>query len=111
MKMGNSIYDFSHHPPFMRQSVHNENNRSRDLSGEYTLLSEHFYYFGDHPLLLPEHLRGIVPRTQGHRSISNKPYLKPFLEWLESLNLKSNINYMVSLQAEFLPNGASARSI
>ena len=49
-RVGDSIYDFSTNPATIRRSVHDERNRKRDLSGEYVLLSTHFYYFGDRPI-------------------------------------------------------------
>ena len=67
--------------------MHGVYEREHDLRGEYALLSEHFYYFGDKPIALPEELQDMVQRTQGHRSVSNAPYLDPFLDWLGELNL------------------------
>jgi hypothetical protein len=47
--VGDAIYDFSTDPSGVRKSVHNESHRDHDLGGQYALLSEHFYYFGDRP--------------------------------------------------------------
>lgn len=42
-RVGDCIYDFSgKKEPTIRLSVHNENNRRRDLGGNYVLLSKHF---------------------------------------------------------------------
>jgi Nucleotide modification associated domain 2 len=82
---GDSIYDFSAHTPSLRPSVHHEKDRSRDLSGEYVLLSNHFFYFGDQPVALPEALLGIVKQGKGHRSRSNTPYVDDFVRWIHSL--------------------------
>lgn len=46
-RCGDSIYDFSTPIPSLRPSVHNEKNQRTDLGGEYVLLSNHFFYFGD----------------------------------------------------------------
>lgn len=92
--LGDAIYDFNEDPPRIRPgSVHNDSNRQTDLNGEYALLSEHFFYFGNQPIALPEHLRGLVQRAQGHRSVSNAPYLEPFLDWLNGLGLQPNHLY------------------
>src|SRR4051812_5141942 len=46
-RLGDAIYDFRFNPPRLRESVHSERNRRCDLSGQYVLISEHFYYLGD----------------------------------------------------------------
>ncbi len=92
-RLGDAIYDFSFDPPKVRASVHNSSNRARDLRGQYALISDHFYYFGDQPLPLPSHLLPIVNQTQGHRSSANDRYISEFSQWLESLNLKPNFLY------------------
>lgn len=90
-RMGDCIYDYSNgHPPKLRWSVHNEDNRKRDLSGENALLSTHFYYFGDKPVRLPEELHPIIHATQGHKSNLNDAYVEPFSQWLEGLGYKKN---------------------
>ena len=91
--LGDAIYDFSEDPPGVRQSVHNVRDRQRDLSGQYVLLSDHFYYFGDNPIPLSEHLVPIVRQQQGHRSHLNADYVEPFLDWLSRLELTPNQLY------------------
>ena len=88
--VGDAIYDFAEDPPRTRPSAHDDSNRDHDLSGEYALLSEHYYYFGDHPIALPEHLQVIVKRGPGHRGPENAPYVEPFLDWLAGLRLQPN---------------------
>lgn len=65
--VGDSIYDFSHSPPKIRMSVHNENNRVTDLNGLNALISSHFYYFGDKAVEIPKELLGIIKQGQGHK--------------------------------------------
>jgi hypothetical protein len=91
---GDSIYDFSSSifPPPLRPSVHSEGNRSTDASGRFVLLSNHFFYFGDHPVALPEELLGIVKQGQGHRSDKNSEYVGVFIDWIESLTPKYPLN-------------------
>jgi len=93
-RVGDCIYDFSGgEQPTMRPGVHDERNRQRDLSGENALLSDHFYYFGDHPRPLPKHLRPIIQQTQGYKSSANAPHVEPFIDWIEGLGLKPNELY------------------
>jgi len=82
-RLGDSIYDFSVDPPSQRDGVHGPENVHTDLGGLNVLLSSHFYYFGDRPLLLPKSLLPIVKQGQGHRSWSNQPYITDFVAWLE----------------------------
>ncbi len=82
---GDSIFDFSTPIPSLRPSVHNEKNRSTDLSGECVLLSDHFFYFGDQPVALPEALRKIVKQGPGHRSRDNAPFVDAFVRWIDNL--------------------------
>jgi hypothetical protein len=84
-RLGDSIYDFSTDPPTLRRSVHSLDNREHDLAGERALLSDHFFYFGDNPVPLPEDLRAIIKDNQSHKSTSNAPYVERFIQWIESL--------------------------
>jgi hypothetical protein len=91
---GDCIYDYGGGAyPTIRPAVHNECHRKRDLSGEYALLSQHFYYFGDRPVPLPEHLHPIIHRTQGHKSIQNQPYAQSFVDWIEGIGYWKNRLY------------------
>jgi hypothetical protein len=84
-RSGDSIYDFSTSTTTLRPSVHGEGNKETDLSGKYVLLSNHFFYFGDQPVALPEALLGIVKQGQGHRWPTNAPYVDAFVRWIHSL--------------------------
>jgi len=82
-RIGDCIYDFSNPSnPKIRKSVHTEKNMKRDLGGEYALLSNDFYYFGDQPKPLPNNLKGIRNQGQGHRSKSNNDYVDDFIDWI-----------------------------
>lgn len=81
-KVGDCIYDFSSIHPYIRKGVHDERNRHRDLGGEYALLSDHYYYFGNKPQVLPEYLKPIVRQGQGHKSTSNNQYFHLFIDWI-----------------------------
>lgn len=70
-------------------------NRSKDLSGEYVLISDHFFYFGDNPRPLPKHLVALAQNTRGHRSRLNDELFLPFLEWLKKSRFTPNKLYGV----------------
>lgn len=89
-RLGDSVYDFSSSPPRIRESVHGEQDRERDLGGGFVLLSSDFRYLGDRPIDLPESLRPVSELTQGHRSNANETFVQPFLEWLAGLDLERN---------------------
>jgi hypothetical protein len=94
LQNGDCIYDYGTGKyPKMRRAVHNEGHRKHDLGGQFALLSQHFYYFGDHAVPLPEYLYPIIHATQGHKSIQNQPYLDLFLDWIENLGYKRNKLY------------------
>ena len=86
-RVGDAIYDFTKDPPRTRSSAHDDSHRDHDLSGKYALLSERFYYFGDYPIALPEHLQGLVKRGPGHRGPENAPFVEPFVGWLTELQV------------------------
>ena len=85
LRVGDCIYDYSAgEPPQMRWGVHDERNRKRDLGGEFSIISNHFFYFGDKSVKLPNSLKPIIHTTQGHKSNANQPYLSEFIRWIES---------------------------
>ena len=89
--VGDCIYDYSlGDEPRLRNSVHQERNRKRDLSGRNVLLSQHFYYFGNRPIALPESLKPIIHAQQGHKSRLNEPYRAAFVEWIDGQGLTPN---------------------
>ncbi|HET7143320.1 MAG TPA: hypothetical protein VFI68_04790, partial [Anaerolineales bacterium] len=51
MRMGDCIYNFiSPENISMRTGIHKEENKEKDLSGLYALVSKQFYYFGSQPV-------------------------------------------------------------
>ena len=81
---GDCIYDFSEGvPPKVRQSVHTEKNRPKDVSGKYSLLSTHFYYFGEKPVALPNDLKIFVKGTQGHLVFEDIEIIERFEQWIK----------------------------
>lgn len=84
LRLGDSIYDFSHQPATQREGVHNHKNEVTDLKGKYALLSTHFYYFGDQAIPLPQNLKAIAQNQQGHRRQLNAQYAEKFIDWIDS---------------------------
>ena len=90
-KVGDCLYDYSTGKIIMRDwGAHQLENMKRDLSGEFVLLSDHFYYFGSKTVPLPNHLLKIVKQGQGHKSKSNAPYLEKFIEWITTFKKQKN---------------------
>lgn len=80
---GDCIYDYSEElEPAIRNSVQNENDRQRDLSGENALLSDRFYYFGEAAEPLPENLKQLIKRGTGHKIIEEVFIISTFEKWI-----------------------------
>jgi hypothetical protein len=110
LRLGDCIYDYSDgEPPKIRWSVHDERNRKTDLGGEYALLSNHFYYFGDKPVELPNNLQAIIHSTQGHKSNANQPYVDEFVKWINGYEL-NRLYGEPQLKSEFIVEKEKIRS-
>ncbi|MGZ3617550.1 MAG: Nmad2 family putative nucleotide modification protein [Ktedonobacteraceae bacterium] len=83
-RSGDSIYDFSTSPPLLRPSVHGEENQKTDLKGGWVLLSNHYFYFGDSPVDLPEELLEIVKKGPGHKANFDPYDVDAFIHWIHS---------------------------
>lgn len=88
--VGDSIYRFGSVTSkkgrvSQRPSVHGKLDQKRDLSGCNVLLSDHFFYFGDKPVVLPKELMPIVHQTQGHKVRLNHKYRSQFVDWIEQV--------------------------
>lgn len=102
-RVGDCIYDYSQgSPPGLRDSVHSERNRETDLGGVNALISSHFYYFGDHPIQLPDPLWPLAHKQQGHKVKANQSYAAQFVQWLEDSAYEPNKLYgEPQLKSEF----------
>lgn len=89
-KLGDAVYDYSEVPPRKRPGLHGREDRERNLRGKFALISDHFYYFGDDPEPLPDHLAEIAYVRRAHRSKTNKRFVEPFEQWIEGLGLRAN---------------------
>ena len=100
-RMGDCIYDFSNGiEPNLRKGVHNELNRKRDLGGENALLSSEFYYFGEEPRKIPDNLKPIIKKNQGHLRIENFDLIERFAKWINGFK-KNKIYAEPQLKYEF----------
>ena len=108
-KVGDCIYDFDSDPEGkLRPSVHGLKNRNHDLNGKYTLLSEHFYYFGKNAIHLPPDLTVIIKQGPGQQSVANDPFKEEFIDWIENLGYEVNLIHENSqIRRDF---GASKRN-
>lgn len=69
-------------------NYHYEEDLVHDLSGEYVLISEHFYYFGKDAIDIPEEFLSIIKKGPGHKSNFNEFLINELIEWLRE-NYKS----------------------
>lgn len=100
-RIGDCIYDYHNGTePTMRKGVHNETNRERDLSGQSALLSNHFYYFGEEPRPLPDNLKPIIKKNQGHLKIEKTDLIDKFEKWISQFD-KNRIYADPQLRHEF----------
>jgi hypothetical protein len=100
-KMGDCIYDYSNsEEPTMRKGVHNEWNRERDLGGKNALVSDRFYYFGEEARIIPDDLRRIIKKNQGHLKVENQDLLERFESWIFSFE-KNKVYANPQLKYEF----------
>ena len=105
-RVGDSIYDFESGKQQLLPSVHNKFNICTDLGGRHTLLSDHFYYFGDDAKPIPPEYKSIIKQGQGHKSNANDPVKQDFIMWLESQHFVLNKMYGdPQIQIEFTKKG------
>lgn len=87
-QLGDCLYDYSKgSPPTQRKGQHRAVDQDRDLSGENALISNHFYYFGEHPVPLPEDLYPLIKKSQGHKIVRNPALIARFEEWVSRQEL------------------------
>jgi hypothetical protein len=110
LRMGDCIYDFSDEcdNPLIRKSVHKEENRKRDLSGLNALLSDEFYYFGEEARPIPENLKEIIKRNQGHKKNENAELIADFESWIEQFE-KNKIYADAQMRSVFDRNFTSEK--
>jgi hypothetical protein len=92
---GDNIY---HRPvpdaPYIQEDSHhslpggqkNELNYNRDMPGKYVLISNHFWYFGQNAIVLPEELIFLADVKRYHKVIENEAQINTVVYWLASLS-------------------------
>lgn len=83
-RVGDCIYDYSRgEPSRMRKGAHDEGNRDKDeKKGKYALLSDHFYYFGDHPEKLPDEIQVLIKWCRNYIKIEDQEFVEKFEDWI-----------------------------
>jgi hypothetical protein len=83
LRVGDCIYAYTTtDEPIIRKGVHNEWNKQRDLGGHNALLSDHFYYFGVEARPLPQELKELIKKNQGHKKIEKIELIDQFEKWI-----------------------------
>lgn len=86
LRMGDCIYlDAGNEQLDLRpDSIHDIWQRPRDLRGKNVLLSNHFYYFGENPVVFPQHLQRLIKKNQGHLKVEDGELLSQFELWIKT---------------------------
>lgn len=64
--------------------VTNEDHMKRDISGEYVIVSQEFYYFSENAPEIPENLREICSKNRNMEYLNRSPDVEEaFIKWLE----------------------------
>jgi hypothetical protein len=87
-RMGDCLYDYSVNTesPRQRDGVHPDNHMPKDLRGKNSLLSKHFYYFGEEPRPLPTNLKKIIRRGQKHLVFHDRLLIETFEQWISQFD-------------------------
>jgi len=75
----------------IKNDFHNSCNIKKDINGKYVLLSNEFIYFGNNFIDVPNKIKNIVPKYQGHMSKKNIKYTKEFLCTFNKLKKKYGV--------------------
>lgn len=67
-------------------SVHSLKERDRDLRGINALISDDFYYFGENAIVIPETLKKLIKKSQGHLKIENEILFIEFEKWIRTFD-------------------------
>jgi hypothetical protein len=102
LKLGDCIYDYSNqgNPTPRDGAIHQNANLAHDLSGLNALLSDHFYYFGAEARPLPDSLRELIKRNQGHKKIEKTELIEEFEQWIAQFE-KNKLYAEPQLQWQF----------
>lgn len=89
-RAGDNIYrplvpnaEYAEHFEQVRNVNHFAQNKDADVSGEFVLIGEEFYYFGRCALALPDYVRPVVPKGQsGYGQWTYSPRADRFVEYI-----------------------------
>jgi len=107
---GDNIY---HRPsldaPFIQEDSHhslpdgekNDDNYKRDLSGQYVLISNNFWYYGEDAIIIPDDFLCLAKVKRSHRVFEEKIKIDSFVEWLESLSQSGYLGQPYMFRTEF----------
>ncbi|MBS3771767.1 MAG: hypothetical protein KGY69_16065 [Bacteroidales bacterium] len=65
-------------------SFHCDNGtRKKDMNHPYVFIAEHFFYFGDQAVQIPNEFKELIRRRQGCKCNHNPETVEKFLNWLQ----------------------------
>lgn len=68
----------------LRKSYHAEKDKKRDLSINFVLISDYYFYFGKKGLLIPDSFKVIIKNGPGHKCNFEPGLIVSFVNWLEN---------------------------
>ena len=93
------IQEDSHHS--LPGGIKNELNYNRDIPGQYVLISNKFWYYGQDAILLPEECIFLADVTRGYRVTEDRAQIESFVEWITSLPQTGYIDRPYMFNKEF----------
>ena len=84
------IQENSHHS--LENGETNLLNYNRDISGEYVLISNQFWYWGGNPIDIPSYYLDITKVKRQYIVIKNEEFINEFWKWILQLKDKGYIN-------------------
>lgn len=79
---GDNIYRLAAGKWNQCKSFHRPDEMQHDLNGQNVLISEHFFYFGQQAIQIPQRFSELVCRGRGHRCRFEEVIVNEFLRWL-----------------------------
>ena len=91
-KVGDCIYDFKRakDSPIQRKGMHNRHDMAKDISGQNTLISTNYYYFGASPLIIDKKFITLIHKGRAHSSIEDQELIEGFIKWLKLFPFDKN---------------------
>jgi len=77
------IQEDSHHS--LPGGERNELNYNRDIPGQYVLISNKFWYYGQDAISLPEECKFLADVGRGYKITEDRTQVDTFIEWISSL--------------------------